>query len=149
MRSGDSFWVFCEGPSPYQGPLRAEPNSLDGMRLAHEPGLLVLHNDTANPVGLTLDHIAVGEYPAPLSIIVQTVHDDDPQLRSQAVAQPAGDWTLPLPPIEASRSQGVPLQARLEAMTLARQRSLLRITSDIGTELWIPVDCLRKDLVGE
>lgn len=149
MRSGEAFWVFCDGPSRFQGPLRAVPNSVEGMKLATSTGLLSIYNDTTQPVALTLDHIATSDTPSPLSIIVQTVHSESPQIRSMEAPKPAGDWTLALPAIEAGRSQGIPLQARLADMTLPEQSSLLRVTTDIGTEIWISVDCLRKDLVGE
>jgi hypothetical protein len=149
MRSGEAFWIFCNGSSTHQGPLRAKPNGPDGMLLASESGTLALFNDAEYPVGVTIDHLAGGDHPAPLSILVQTVHAQEPQLRVQAVDQPAADWTMALPPIEVGRSQGVPLQARLVDMVLPEQRSLLRITTDIGTVVWIPVECVRKDLIEE
>jgi hypothetical protein len=149
MRSGEAFWMFCDGTSGYQGPLRVVPNSLDGMLLSSEPGTLELYNDSSYPISMTVEHLVGETAPPPLSIIVQTVHAEEPQFRSQAVAQPAADWIIELPPMEAGRSRGIPLQARLEDMSLAVQRSLLRVTTDIGTELWIPVECIRKDLVQE
>ena len=31
-------------------------------------------------------------------------------------------------------------------MTAALQASLLKITTDLGTEVWVPVTCARQDL---
>ena len=41
---------------------------------------------------------------------------------------------------------GVPLEARVQELTAAAHGSLLKITTDLGTEQWIPVIGIRKDL---
>jgi hypothetical protein len=51
-----------------------------------------------------------------------------------------------MPPMEAGARLGLPFMARTAEMTAYEQVSLLKISTDLGTELWVPVVGRRADL---
>jgi hypothetical protein len=59
---------------------------------------------------------------------------------------PNGAWRQPMPPLAANASISVPFECRAAAMSRPSQTSLLKITTDIGTETWVPVMSFRDDL---
>ena len=146
MRSGEAFWIYCDGASTYQGPLRAETKTRMGVVLGDGVDTLTLRNDTGNPLTPTVEHVVSGGTPVPLSIVVQAVGDSNAPVKSVSLAQPSGAWTQPLPPLEGGGAWRVPLEARVQELTSAIQGSLLKITTDLGTEQWIPVIGVRKDV---
>ena len=64
---------------------------------------------------------------------------------TMAARMPAGAWEQPLPPMEAGGALAMPFECRTPEMVRARQGSLLQITTDIGTETWVPVLGTRDD----
>jgi hypothetical protein len=146
MRSGEAFWIFCAGTSDYQGPLRVEAGSRAGLALGSARDTVVLRNQTSHPVGVTMDHVAAGGDPVPMAVVVLAVGDTNAPVRSIASPQPDGAWSQPIPAIEAGQAVRVPLQLRQEAMKSARQVSLLKFSTDVGTVVWIPVYGFRRDL---
>ena len=146
MRSGEAFWIYCDGKSDYQGPLRVETGSSVGLVLGSGADALVLRNETDHPVTPTVEHVVSGADPVPLSILVTAIQSSNSVVRSVSVALADGNWTQALPPIEGGRGLQVPLEARLEAMRAPRQTSLLRVSTDVGTEVWIPIAAHRRDL---
>ena len=149
IRAGEAFWIYCDGASSYQGPIRAKANALDGMALRAGKEMLELHNDTVHPVAVLLEHVPGGGASAPLSIVVTTIQDASPNIREETIDIPSGDWQQNLPSIEVGRSIGIPLETRREAMTQAKQESALKITTDLGTVIWVPVSCLRDNQQGQ
>ena len=146
MRSGEAFWVYCAGPSSYMGPLRLETISRHGLFAAGGRAELILRNNTDHPVVPTLEHVASSDDAVPLAILIQAVGDPEDPVRDVAAALPDGAWTQPLPPLEAGASVRVPFAVRLEDMTSGLQTSLLKVSTEMGTEAWIPVIGLRDDL---
>jgi hypothetical protein len=146
MRSGEAFWIYCDGSSKYQGPLRVETTTRHGLLLGSDGDAVVLRNQTDHPLIPTLEHAPSGTNTVPLSIVIQMVGDPAASVRSVAAPQPDGPWEQPLPPLEAGQSVRVPLELRLQDMRAATQSSLLKISTDMGTETWIPVIGVRKDL---
>jgi hypothetical protein len=146
MRSGEAFWVYCKGPSDYQGPLTVETSPRSGLLTLDSSGSLVLRNQTDHPVTPLLEHVTVDSLPIPLSINVRLTGDLSGPLKTGSVEKPAAAWSQPMPPLEAGARIGIPLTARTAEMTAAQQGSLLKITTDMGTELWVPVVSRRVDL---
>jgi hypothetical protein len=107
---------------------------------------LTLRNDSPNPIAPTVEHVVSGGTPVPLSIVVQTTSTTNASIGSVSVPQPNGAWIQPLPPLEGGGAWRVPLEARVQELTATIQGSLLKITTDLGTEHWIPVLGLREDL---
>lgn len=146
MKSGEAFWIFCKGPSDYQGPIRVETDTRSGLILGASGSRIVLRNETPHPLTPEVHHLA-GDGPAlPLSIMIRTVGDPASPIRSVPAEMPAGPWQQPLPPLETGGAVAVPFECRGGAMSRPRQTSLLKVTTDLGTETWIPVIGIRGDL---
>ncbi len=145
LRSGEAFWIYCSGATTYQGPLRAVTTLSQGLVLSSGRDSLILRNETAHPVTPTLTHMASGSNAVPLLIVVQTVNGTASAIQSMGVAKPAGDWSQDLPPLEAGASMQIPLEAQVENMTQPVHQSLLKVSTDMGTEAWIPVIAVRAD----
>jgi hypothetical protein len=149
MRSGEAFWIFCEGPSKYAGPLRRETSIRQGLVLGTGETSLVLRNETSHPVACTVEHVVSGPNPVPLSIVIAAIGGTILDLQSGAAVKPATGWTQALPPLEAGAALRVPLEARAQEMNSHIHASLLKISTDVGTEVWIPVMSVRPDLQSE
>ncbi len=148
MRSGEAFWIYSVGASTYQGPLQAETASRTGLALGAAADSVILRNTTTHPVAVTMEHIAAGPNPVPLSIVVLAVGDTNAPVRSMATPKPDGAWQQAVPAIEAKQAFRIPFELRPEAMKESRQSSLLKFSTDVGTEIWIPVYGFRNDLNG-
>ncbi len=146
MRSGEAFWIYCDGVSTYQGPLRVQASGRRALYLAGASGELVLRNETSHPLEPTVEHLPVGGSQLPLSILIQGVQDPAAPLRQIATKKPAGTWRQNLPPLEADRAVRIPLVARVDEMVAHSQASLIRISTDLGTVTWVPVVGIREDL---
>ncbi len=146
MRSGEAFWVYCDGASNYQGPLRVETPTHQGLILRRQVQSLVLRNEANYPVTPFLEHVAEGADAVPLSIVIRVVASGRTPVRSVSAGKAAGHWTQTVPTLEAGGALRVPLELRVEDMTTFESRSLLRISTDLGTEVWIPVVGIREDL---
>jgi hypothetical protein len=146
MRSGEAFWVYCKGSSDYQGPLSVETTEGEGLLLLQNSGSIILRNHTDHPVTPALEHVTVDALPVPLSIRVRVLGDPQSPVKFAAAQKPAASWHQEMPPLEGSGRIGIPFEARLKEMSVSQQASLLKITTDMGTELWVPVLAERKDL---
>lgn len=146
MRSGEAFWIYCNGATTYQGPLRVETSTPMGVLLGSGINTVTLRNDTPNPITPTVHHLVGSGPPVPLSIVVQGTSTTNTQVSSLSVAQPNGAWTQPLPTLEGGGAWRLPLEARAQDLTEVIQGSFLKITTDLGTEHWLPVIGLRQDL---
>jgi len=145
MASGEAFWIYCDGPSRYQGPLRIETSQRDGLVLGEGIASLTLRNESDHPVSPTIEHVASGPHPLPLSIVIQAVGDPAEPVRTISAPLPKGHWVQPLPPIEAGGVVRVPLEVRTEEINAFVASSLLKVSTDVGTETWIPVMSIRND----
>jgi hypothetical protein len=146
MRSGEAFWIYCDGATTYQGPLRVETKTRLGLVLGQDADSVTLWNDSPNPIQPTVEHVVAAGATLPLSLVIQVTSATNTLAGSVSVAQPAGAWTQPLPPLEAGGAVRVPLEARQQDLGAAFQGSLLKITTDLGTEHWVPIVSLRQDL---
>ncbi len=146
MRSGEAFWIFCKGSSNYQGPLTVETDTGDGLLILDSRGAIIFRNHTDHPVTPVMEHVAVDAKPVPLSINVRVLGDLENPVRSVAAAKPAASWHQAMPPMKAGGRLGIPLTARSSEMSAFEQVSLLKISTDMGTELWVPVLGRRPDL---
>jgi len=145
MRSGEAFWIHCDGGSDFQGPLRVETALSQGLLLGDGAADLILRNACPHPIGPTVEHVP-GDGPAvPLSILIKTFGSPQAPVIPVAAQMPAGAWQQELPPLEVDGAVAIPLECRSSEMGSSRQASLLKITTDIGTETWVPVVGLRSD----
>lgn len=145
MRSGEAFWIYSAGFSTYQGPVTVRTQIGQQVLLGSKPQDIVLRNATGHPVTATLEHVPVSAEPVPMSVVIQAVIGNS-TLRSVAAAKPGGAWVQSLPPIEGGAGLRIPLEVRREDMRQAHQISMLKISTDLGTETWLSVAAIRKDL---
>jgi len=141
MRSGEAYWVFCKGGSDFQGPLTVQISGVDRLAFGGlgESSVLFVNRST-DPFSLKVETHS-GVLGLPLSYIVRGITDGrmaDHYLDFTALHQ--------LPSLEPSQKSGLWLKLRRERMTRAEQGTLLRISTDAGVELWIPVTGTRSDL---
>jgi hypothetical protein len=145
MRSGEAFWIFCKGGSEFQGPLNVELDDRRGISLAKNSARLIVRNACAHPLTPRLEHIAGSGPAVPLSILVRAIGDPTDPIKQIGARKPAGAWEQNLPPLEALSALSVPFECRSNEMIDTSQGSILKITTDIGTETWIPVMGFRDD----
>lgn len=147
MRSGEAFWIYCDGHSDYTGPLQVETPSPFGLLLTSQGGGdLVFRNRTAHPVSFTLEHVVAGNDPVSLAVPVRAVDEQAGAFRTVTVTFGAGPWVQPFPALEAGKGLRIPLELRLQDAQAGLRCSILKITSDMGTCDYIGVTATRDDL---
>lgn len=145
MRSGEAFWIYTKGSSDYQGPLKVETISNQGLVLGRGAAQVTLRNQSPHPLGTTVEHVPASGPAVPLSILVTAYGNPAAPVAALPTRMPAGSWSQPLPPLEAGSAIAIPLECRSAEMLAPRQASLLKITSDLGTEVWVPVSAYKRD----
>ena len=146
MRSGEAFWVYCEGPSRFRGPLEVETRLRSGLVLAEGASdKLILRNRSANPLDVTVEHVTASAAPVPMSILIKVVGMPSSPIATGQVTKPAGGWSESFG-LAAGASIALPFQARRGEMTQAAHASLLKVTTAMGTVTWVPVFATRADL---
>jgi hypothetical protein len=148
LRSGEAFWIYCEGGSDYQGPLRVETQVSEGLMLGGSGAEVILRNECPHPLTPGLEHVTGGASGVPLSVLVRVIGDPGAPVKPVGVRMPSGGWKQPMPPLEISGSIAIPFECRAAEMGLPRLGSLLKITTDLGTVTWLPVVGYRDDLGG-
>ena len=146
MRSGEAFWIYCNNGSTYQGPMGVELPLGQGITLGGGSSSFTLRNTSGHPITATLERVGVGSAELPVSILMTAFGDVNNPVKTVAVEKPASPWTQPIPTLEAGAAIAVPLKARTTEMTQASQVGLLKVTTDMGTETWIPMYGTRQDL---
>lgn len=146
MRSGEAFWIYCQGNSTYQGPLRVETTTQHGVVLASGADSIICRNQTTHPITPTVEHVVIGTNSLPLALVVQMIGAENEPMRGVTTPLPDGNWIQPLPPLEPQVSFRVPLRLRHREASVEAQGSLLKVSTDLGTEVWIPIIGIRKDL---
>jgi hypothetical protein len=145
MRSGEAFWIYCKGSSDYQGPLRVETSGF-GLALGQGPANLTLRNEAPHPLTPTIQHVPGDASPLPLSILIKTYGDPNAPVKTVPANLPAAAWQQALPALEIAGAIEIPFECRSGELLRPLQGSLLKITTDLGTETWVPVTGRRDDL---
>ncbi|MCI0538337.1 MAG: hypothetical protein L0Z50_24280 [Verrucomicrobiales bacterium] len=146
MRSGEAFWIYCDGGSKYQGPLSVETTSHRGVMLWSGTDSLILRNQTDFPIRSTVEQVATGADAPPLSIVARAVGFRGAPVSTIAAPKPAGAWTQAIPVLAGGAALRLPLEARRQEQRVFANSALLKISTDLGTEVWIPVVSIREDL---
>lgn len=134
MRAGESCWVYCKGASDYQGPLSVKVATGDSVLFgssAESP--VTLENRTGDPLTVKVETVAQ-DSGLPLAYVVRGISTN---------ALNAATFDLPalhtLPALEAKQVSYLWLKLRREKMSNATQTALLKISTDSGAEVWLPV----------
>jgi hypothetical protein len=146
MRPGEAFWIYSDGPSSYEGPLRAETTLHGEVVLGFGTEDLVLRNDTDHPVTPTIEHVPAGDHPVPLGLEMKVLSGPNAPVQTALVPLSAGAWSQNLPALEAGKAVAVPLNVQVDKLETGQHESLLKITTDLGTVIWVPVTAIREDL---
>ncbi|WP_372806042.1 hypothetical protein [Pontiella sp.] len=144
MRSGEAFWIHCNGNSNYQGPLKAETATFGGISLGLTGDNLVIRNETVHPLEAKMVHVVGNGNGLPLAIVIEII-GEEVGMESLKIPMTNGAWNIALPPLEAGGAVRIPLALRMEAMTQAEGQALLCIETDLGTQTWLPVTGYRED----
>lgn len=145
MRSGEAFWIYCNGSSDFQGPLRVGDENSGELFLSATGDEVVLENETDYPLVPELSHVPGADGGLPLDLVVEVVGGS---YGMKSVRMPLGEgaWTKAFPTLEPGDGLRVPLALHQETMTVSEANTLLCIRTDIGTETWLPVLGSREDL---
>jgi len=141
MLSGEACWIYCTGSSAYQGPLTVQLQS-GSSALVNGTDLcgILLANNTANPLNVTMSN-PTSRSVLPLAFLLNAVTPTN--VFTGAYDLPA---TYNMPTFEASEKRGFWLALRPELMTTTNATTLLEITTDIGTQYWLPVTANQSEL---
>jgi hypothetical protein len=141
MQSGEAYWVYCKGGSDYQGPLSATSAS-GRLALSGSPAetVLALGNLSSDPMNITVETVAT-DGGLPLSYCIRGVTTAK---ISDLIFDLPASYSLPM--LESGGSTGLYLRLRRDQMTSASQSALLKISTDSGVQMWVPITGTRNDL---
>jgi hypothetical protein len=144
LRSGEAYWVYCNGASDYQGPLRAKIMAGRGIDFGDlSDAWISFANESSDPTRIRVETVG-REAPLPLAYTIRGITKGNMLRVSSAL--PPSYW---LPSLEAGESTSLWLKLPREKMTQPVQSTLLKITSDSGVQLWVPVTGRRDSLSAE
>jgi hypothetical protein len=137
IKSGEAYWIYCEGASTYQGPLEVILPSLKGLDYGKYSDTLALtfHNITDNSLMVNI---------LPLSAEIELVY--------KIYNAETGVWEWPplnsMPPFSMTSGiwKNVRISVRKESLGAEKAESLIRIWDDLGTQLIVPV-FVEKEIV--
>lgn len=146
LRSGEAFWIYCDGTSDYQGPLSVKVNSVAGLVLAGAlKGEIEFRNATTHPLGFSLEQVlADGAAGLPLAAVVKVAVSNHVGLAEAPVDFPDGAWTQAFPEYDAGKGVTLPFALRVKDIQPGQHTGLLKVTTDLGTETWVPVRASRE-----
>jgi hypothetical protein len=143
VRTGEAYWVYCQGRTDYQGPLDVKGPGLGMLDFGATGSTLQvdLLNTLSSPASVTVERVSdTGDLP-----LARVVRD----LSTLQTSYPELAPVTALSSLEAGTPDFLRLQVRREAMTAAEQVCLLKLTSSQGVRFWIPVRAARTDLVAQ
>lgn len=130
IKAGESYWVYCEDASEYQGPLEVILPGLNGLDFGKYNDTLTLTFHNAADISLLVNMY-------PLS------SDIDLAYRVFNTETGLFEWpslsSMPPFPMEAGDWKNVRISVRRENLGVQKAESLLRIQDNLGTQLIVPV----------
>lgn len=146
MRSGEAFWIYCDGRSAYTGPLEVTTQPTAEVYLSpHAESEVVFRNRTEHPIAFVVEHVVDPAQPVPLSVPIRALDEAAGGLRTLSVHFDAGYFKQDFPPLEAGEAVRLPLALRLQDAGPGERYSLLKVTTDMGTVTYVPVTASRDD----
>ncbi len=141
MKSGEACWVYCQGASDYQGPLNVTIPLGTGLVFSDssssQPNIVFANNST-DPLAIKTE---CNEGGLPLSYVLTGLGPD--RIQDVFLDLPA---SYSLPVMEAGQQTSFRLQVRREKLGQSFQSSLMKISTDNGVRLWLPLAAQRLDL---
>jgi hypothetical protein len=141
MKSGEACWVYCDGASDYQGPLAVTIPMGTGLAFGNSGSgqvKILLSNNSTDPMVVSTGTSDGG---LPLAYVLRSLAED--RIEPLFSDLPA---SYSMPVMETGQQSVLRLQVRRERMAQNFQSSLLKISSDNGVRVWLPVAAQREDL---
>jgi len=141
MKSGEACWVYCDGASDYQGPLAVTIPMGTGLAFGNSGSgqvSILLANNSTDPMVVSTGTSDGG---LPLAYVLRGLAED--HIEPLFLDLPA---SYSMPAMETGQQTILRLQVRRERMAQNFQSSLLKISSDNGVRVWVPVAAQRDDL---
>ncbi len=141
MRTGEGLWVYCQGASDYQGPLVAAIPGGRAIVFGNEArARITLGNNSVDPLSVRVEQQGGT---IPLAYVLTALGNS--QIQSLFVDLPRPHA---LPVLEPGAKSYFTLQVRTERMNQGVQSDLLKLSTDVGTIVWLPLAAQREDLGG-
>jgi hypothetical protein len=141
MQSGEACWIYCTGGSDYQGPVRLKTQAGQNVDLTTgTDSWLSFANLSTFPVNIRVEPTAA-DIGLPLSYTIRGIAQGT--ILPVAIQLPS---SYQLPTLEAGDNTSFWLKIRREDMINTTQSTLLKITTDNGQQMWVPVMGSRPDL---
>jgi len=133
LAAGEAYWVYCEGSSTYQGPLRVDLPMSDGLNYGASLTRLTVTLNNISEVGRTVGLSLAGG-------VVLYYREYDPTA-GYFTWHPLGQMS-PIA-LDPGHSQNVWLEVRRNQMTTGVSQSVLTIADDKGIRIQVPVSAER------
>jgi hypothetical protein len=138
MHSGEAYWIYCQGGSDFQGPLTAQIQIDTAVLLrGGKPAGVMLQNNTRNPLNVCVQNITGGGQ-LPVAYVLRAVTATNVLTATYDLPD-----NFPMQPFDAAEKRGFWLTLRSERMNMPEQTGLLKITTDLGTQNWLPISSKR------
>ena len=144
MKSGESFWIYCDGASDYSGPLELKMrSSVAGLLVGKSGGSVDLRNLTDHPLDVSMrQHVPSGKI-QPIDLAVRVIDDLYDPIKTEPLDLGLGKWSYPIKMLEAREAIKVPFIRQADEMLENQHKSLLEFKTDLGTNHWIRVTSVR------
>jgi hypothetical protein len=134
MNPGEAYWTYCHGGSDYQGPLRAGMPSGQGIDFGDgSDSVITFANNSTFPMNIRIETVS-SDAGLPLAYTIRGVASGG--IAPVSISLPS---SYQLPVLEAGNSTSFWVKLRRENMINPVQSTLLKITTDDGVRLWVPV----------
>ncbi len=146
MRSGEAFWIYCDGASDYPGPLQVASSAKVGVYLTETGTCNVSFlNRTDHPLAFTLEQVTAGNGDVPMSAMIAVYQDNVVGKTGDApIDFPAGAWSQAFPSYESGTGVTLPLALRPQGLGKGSYNSLLKVTTDLGSVTYLPVTAVKE-----
>jgi hypothetical protein len=134
MRRGEAYWIYSEGGSDYQGPCELKLFYGDHIRYFPDQhrSTFYLRNRSSHPLGVTIKRDGAESFP--LDFLFKAILTTGTERFAALLPQ---DYAMPV--MEGGSSGAVTLRVHKASDVEAGAASLLRISSDAGTEYWVAI----------
>jgi len=129
MRSDEAYWIYCEGSSTYQGPLRVDLPISDGLHFGEGLTRQTVTLTNLSSVTRTVDFALSGE--------VVLYYREWDVTNGYFIWKPLNQ--MPPVALQPESSRNVWLEVRRELMNSGLSQSLLEISDDRGIRIRVPV----------
>ena len=146
LKSGEAFWVFCQGKSNYSGPVNVDVGSFSGLIVGGNTGEIKIKNLSEFPIELNLKHFLESGKSQPIDFGLRVLDEPDNPIQNLNLKFPDKSWTIKLPSLESGQGITVPLKSRMPDMLEDSYHSLLCVESGIGILNWIRLTNLKDNL---